>query len=209
MSRNARSLCVVALLALFIVGAAVAGNMTFKFVPSLIDQDPGIYKISLPLMNQYTDLASVFNDISGSAGCTAGGVSTFLPDQSSCTWNGPYSCNRPIVKGEGITVSVLGGPCTDWIIVGGHDLDFTYSFALSDPNIYEISVPLHTTAMALSDLCDDIPQCAAVTQFNPDQTSCTYNGFFSCDAPIKVGEAYRLSVNPAPSLPATWTPSHF
>lgn len=210
MAKRARLLGTVAVICLTIGGVALASNMTFKFVPTLTD-DPDVYRISLPLVNNYTDLASIFNDIDVSPGCFARSVTTFnicdpgsSGDKKSCTWNGPYSCNTPLEPGEGISVSVSGPGCT-WIIVGAHNPIFKFNLSNTDPCAYEVSVPYHTTAMTLAELCAEIPNCASVTSFFPDQSSCSWVGPLSCNKPLNVGVAVRVSVTASSS----WTPSHY
>lgn len=189
---------------LVVAGAAVASNMGFKFTANIATADPDIYDISIPLNNNYTSLQAIFDDINASAGCAAAGVTIFSPDQSTCAWIGAGSCNAPYLPGQGIRVSTLG-PCTAWVIVGSHNPSFIYNFALADPNIYDIALPYHTTRTTTETLFNEIPNCAAVTKFAPDQSTCAWIGAGSCNTAIAIGDAYRVSV----LAPSSWTPSHY
>jgi hypothetical protein len=186
------------------VGTALASNMTFKVVPNIATGDPDIYDIAHPWNNNYALLSDVFEDISASPGCTAASVTIFNPDQSSCTWSGPFCCNAPIPKAVGIRVTTIG-PCHGWVIVGSHDPVFAFNFATADPDIYFVAVPYHTTAMNLSDLFDEIPNAASVAAYDTDQSTCTWTGNFSCNQPLQIFQGVRVTVK----APGTWRPEHY
>lgn len=206
MTRPMKMLWVAGAVLLAVAGAAVASNMGFKGVPNLALSDPNIYDVSIPLNNNYTTLSSIFNDINASAGCSAAAVTVFAPDQSSCVWNGPFSCDLPYSPGQGIRVSVGPPNCTQWIIVGSHNPSYTFAFAQADPSIYDVAVPYHTTQTSIAGLFAEIPSAASVTIFNPDQSTCTWNGPFSCNSAMTIMQGVRVSV----SLPgASWVPSHY
>ena len=205
MTKRVKLLWVMGAILLAVGGAALASNMGFKFVPNIATADPDIYEISIPLNNNYTDLASIFNDINASAGCSAAGVTVFAPDQSQCSWTGSFSCNQAYTAGTGVRVSTYG-TCTGWVIVGSHNPSFAFSFGLADPNIYDVSLPYHTTKTDLAGLYTEIPNAAGVTKINPDQSLCSWTGAFSRNTTITIGEAYRVSVTVAGT---TWTPSHY
>jgi hypothetical protein len=205
MTKRVKLLWVMGAILLAVGGAALASNMGFKFVPNIATADPDIYEISIPLNNNYTDLASIFNDINASAGCTAVQVTAFNPDQTSCSWTGGFTCNTAYTAGTGVRVSTAG-PCTGWVIVGSHNPSFAFAFPQADPSIYDVSLPYHTTKTDLAGLFTEIPNAVQVTKFNPDQTTCSWTGAFTCNTTITIGEAYRVSVTVAGT---TWTPSHY
>jgi len=205
MKKHMKLLWIAGAILLAVGGAAVASNMGFKYAANLPTADPDIYDVSIPLNHNYTTLSSIFDDINTSPGCTAASVTVFNPDQSSCTWNGPFSCNTAYNSGQGIRVTV-GGPCTGWIIVGSHNPSFQYAFPTNDPDIYDVSVPYHTTQTSLAGLYSEIPNAASVTIFNPDQSSCTWNGPFSCNVALSIGQGVRVTVTTDGTL---WTPSHY
>lgn len=185
-------------------GTAMASNMGFKFVPNLVDVDPLIYDISIPINNNYVDLKSIFDDIAASV-CTPGGVTVFDPAQNLCAWTGPFSCNTPYVDGQGIRVSVAGASCATWVIVGSHNPAFAFNLATIDPDIYDIAVPYHTTTTDLKSLFSEIPGAAGVTVFDTSQNICSWTGAFSCNTPIVIGTGYRVSV----TAPVLYTASHY
>lgn len=204
MVKHMKLLWVAGAILLAVGGIAVASNMGFKFVPNIATGDPEIYQVAIPLNNNYTTLSSIFNDISASAGCSAAQVTFFNPDQSSCSWTGSFTCDQPYAPGQGLRISTIGA-CTGWVIVGSHNPAFAFSLPL-DPNIADIAVPYHTTKTDLAGLFAEIgPNAAQVTKFNPDQSSCSWTGAFTCNAPVTIGEAYRVSVTAATS----YTPSHY
>jgi hypothetical protein len=196
---------VAASLSICVCGLVLASNMSFKVVPSIPTADPDVYDISLPLVNNYTDLASVFNDINASAGCEAAQVTVFNSDQTSCSWTGPFSCNTALQPGEGVRVSTVSAGCSGWVIVGAHNPAFVYGFSIVDPGIYHMSIPYHTTALTLGDIFNSIPGAVEVCKFNPDQTSCCFTGLVSCDDTVEYWKAYRISV----TAPTTWVPPHY
>lgn len=193
------------------------GNMAFKILAEIDTPDPDIYQKAFPCCNNYSDLVSIFDDISNSCPNGAASVVSFNPDQSSCIWNGPLSCNRPLKCNEAVWVSTSLTGCSSWYVAGASCktgvfplITYGITFELADPMIYETSVPPHTTALHLSDLFNEIPQCAQVAIFTPDQTSCVWNGPLSCDAdigPRDLDRGYRISVQ-APA-PVTWIPTHY
>jgi hypothetical protein len=197
--------CAAATIMPLLGGLVLASNMTFKFVPAIPTADPQVYDVSIPLVNNYANLADIFNDIDSSPGCLAAQVTVFNPDQSTCSWTGSLSCNQPYQPGQLVRVSVFSAGCSGWVIVGAHNPGFSYSFPTADPDVYGVSIPYHTTAMNLSDLFNEIPNCMEVVKYNPDQSSCAYTGPMSCDAPVGVGEAYHVSV----SAPGSWVPQHY
>lgn len=204
----------VAAILLAISGVTVASNMAFKVVPDLKCPDPGVYDISIPRINSYTSLASIYNDISTSPGCTASSVTSFNSDQSSCTWNGPFSCNRPYSSGEGLRISVGPPFCRGWLIVGANaDAPANaFNFSVSDPSVYVAAYPYNGTAFTLADVFLDINangspagSAASVTIFECDQKSCTWNGPFSCNGVITPFASVWITV----SAPTVWTPSMY
>lgn len=205
MMKRTKLLWVLGAILLAVGGAALASNMGFKFVPNIATADPDVYDVSLPLNNNYTDLASIYNDINGSAGCSAASVTVFNPDQSACAWTGPFSCNTAVASGQGIRVTT-GGACTGWVIVGSHNPAFSFSFPTADPDIYDVSVPYHTTKTDLAGLFSEIPNAYSVTVFNPDQSACAWTGPFSCNTTLTIGQGVRVTVSPAGT---PWTPSHY
>lgn len=206
MAKHMKLMGVAGAILLAIGGTAMASNMGFKIVPNLALQDPNVYEISIPLNNNYTDLKSIFDDIGTNCPNGASSVTHFAPDQSSCTWNGPFSCSNPLAGGQAVRVTVAVTGCATWVIVGSHNPSFVYTFPLVDPNIYEISVPYHTTRTNIRELFDEIPNASSISRFHPDQSSCVWNGPFSCSEPITIGEGYWVTVGVAAS---TWVPSHY
>jgi hypothetical protein len=196
----------VVLVCIAAVVPAVASNVGFKFVPAIGSSDPDVFDISLPYFNNYTTNASIFDDINTSPGCDALQVTTFFADQSSCSWTGPWSCNKPYTVGDGIRISVAAPGCT-WVIAGSSDPSFSFAFTAAqvDPKIRFVSLPYHNTYLYLSDVFNDLPNAAQVTRFHPDQTSCSYTGPTSCDEAIERQDALVISVLAAGS----WTPKHY
>lgn len=198
------------------------GNTGYRIVPDIATGDPAVYPINIPFCNNYTDLRSVFDDISASAGCTAAHVTSFNPDQSTVSWTGPFSGNRALTRGESVWVGTVGS-CNGWVIVGadssgsgGSLVAQGYTFLTVDPDVYQFSLPALTTALDLKDVFGDIPSAASVTHFHPDQSACSWTGPFSCNEPhVTGGDRYttwdftvglRYSVNTAPTK---WLPSHY
>jgi hypothetical protein len=205
MTKHMKLLWVTGAIVLAVGGAALASNMGFKFVPNIATADPDVYDISIPDNNNYGTLSDIYNDISTSPGCTAASVTVFNPDQSSCTWAGDFTCDQPYVPGQGIRVTTAGA-CTGWVIVGSHNPALVRTFSLADPSIFDESVPYHTTATDLATLFAEIPNAASVTVFNPDQSSCTWAGDFTCNVALAIGQGVRVTVSVAGT---NWTPSHY
>lgn len=207
MTKHGKMLWVMGAILLMIGGVAVASNMGFKFVPNIATADPEVYWISIPLNNNYTDLASIYNDITAECPNGAAQAVRVHPDQSQCIWNGPFSCNEPYLPGEAVYVSTAVSGCTTWVIVGSHNPSFVYNFPTADPDIYTISVPYHTTLTDIAGLYNELgPNALQVVRVHPDQSQCIWNGPFSCNEPITIGEGYYVSVSVAGT---TWTPSHY
>ena len=206
MTMHMKRLLAAGVILLAVGGTVVASNMAFKVVWPIATGDPDIYDISLPWNNNYAKLSDIFNDISASSGCAAASVTHFNPDQSSCSWIGPGSCEIVVnEKGANIRVTT-SGPCGAWVIVGSHDPNAVFTFAQADPSIYGVSVPYHTTAMDLAGLYNDIPNAASVTVFSPDQSSCSWIGPGGCNMPLTLGQGVRVTVGLAGT---TWKPSHY
>ena len=75
---------------------------------------------------------------------------------------------------------------------------FTANIATADPDIYDISIPLNNNYASLQSIYDDISassgcSAAQVTIFNPDQSSCSWIGAGSCNAPYLPGQGIRVS----------------
>lgn len=189
-------------------GLAIASPMAFKFIPDLALGDPLIYDVSIPSENGLTDLSGVSDAITAACPGGAAQVTVFDTDQTSCSYTGEFSCNRTLLPGEAVRVSV-NAPCTGWIIVGteggGGPGSPSRTFSEADPSVYQTSIPLHTIALTAAQLCNEIPNCAMVTRFNPDQTSASWTGQLGVNFPIVPGQAYHVSV----TAPTVWYPSHY
>ena len=91
---------------------------------------------------------------------------------------------------------------------------FVPNIQLVDPNIYDVSIPLNNNYVTLQSIFDDINASAgctalSVTSFGNSpvpQTACAWVGSFSCNQPLDIGQAVRVTVGVANS---TWTPSHY
>lgn len=202
-------------------GSVVAGGccsacaaVGFKFVPFFDPGDPDIFDISIPCCNGYNLLSEVFNDINAAAGCSAAQVTHFFPDQSSCSWTGPFTCDRTVECLESLRIST-NGTCAGWVVVGAACVGPAIAcrptlggatFPTADPDIYHLSVPYHTTAQDMEDLFNEIPNCAQVTRFHSDQSSCSWTGAFTCNELVDLQQGWRFSVTAAPT---TWVPSHY
>lgn len=207
MVKHLKLLWVAGAILLAVGSAAVASNMGFKFVPNIATGDPDIYHVSFPFNNNYVTLFDVFNDIDSSPGCDAdgGGVTQFGSDQSTCAWTGPLTCNQAIVAAGGLRVSVAPSiPCTGWVVVGSHNPALAINVTI-DPLIFDLSTPYHTTKTDLAGLFGEIPSAAQVTRFATDQSTCSWTGPLTCNAPVTIGESYRISATAASS----YTPSHY
>lgn len=182
-------------------------NTGVKMVPDFALGDPNFYPINIPCCNNYTDLVSVFNDISSSAGCTAAQITSFNPDRSSCSWTGPFTCNRPLQCAEVPWVSTVG-PCNGWVIVGANCASGSPLIAAA--RVITVVDPLRTffgpdqppCAKHMKDVfceialdCDAIgnsPTVAAVTHWHRDPVtgddlSCSWTGAFTCNYPYVTG----------------------
>lgn len=207
--RRSSTFIVVAVGALLaMAGVTLGANLAFRGAPALSLADPNIYDISIPMVNGYTDLVSIFDDINAS-GCSAAEVAAFTPDGGSCVWNGLYSCNRPYSPGEGVRVSVHS-PCSDWIIAGSNPAGSpftggagTINFPTVDPDMYLVGAPWNKTAVTTADVFNDIPNADSVTYFFPDQSSCGWVGPLSCSVAIPAMAGFRVTV----TAPTKWTPS--
>jgi hypothetical protein len=97
--------------------ANACGPAGIQFTPAIPLPDPSVYFISLPCCNPYITLSDVFNAMNA-AGCTAASVTRLNPDQSSCTWTGPFSCDVCIDCGMAVRVTTAV-PCPGgWAIPG-------------------------------------------------------------------------------------------
>jgi len=203
-------------LLLAVGGTVVASNMGFKFVPNW-NQGNVVYTISLPLNNNYTNAASIFNDIEASCpGSMIGGGSVDRINigpggKTHTTWpgGGPPANNFPVVVGQGYDVTLKPPGCTAWVVVGSHDPVFSYSFSLAN-NYYLTSIPYHTTATVADNIFDEITGCLSVDRINVGpggKTHTTWPGAGppANNFPVKVGEAYGITVSAA----TAWTPSHY
>lgn len=75
---------------------------------------------------------------------------------------------------------------------------FTANIATGDPDIYDVSIPLNNNYTSLQGIYDDISAssgCTAssVTIFAPDQSSCSWIGAGSCNAPYNPGKGIRVT----------------
>lgn len=212
MRRSRMSLGIAAAVLLAIGGAALASNMAFKFVPHMDFADPDYYDISIPDVNNYTDLVSVFDDVNTSPGCTALSVCQFHNDiGTACCWNGPFSCNESL-GGSGFLRVSVGPPgfCRGWVIVGangpsgaltGVNLVGPDPNPPGDPILNWLGLPYNSVAMTILDVFNEINtngvpagQAASVTVFHPDNTSCTWNGAFSCTEPLPSSIALKVTI---------------
>jgi hypothetical protein len=212
MAKHMRIMWVAGAILLAVGGSAFASNMGFKLVPNLALADPQVYEISIPANNNYTDLKSIFDDISSNCPAGAASVSHIRTDQTACTWTGPFSCPpEPLPGCFGVRVSVTdsggGAGCGSWIIVGSANPSQICSFPLADPQIYEDSVPYHTTQTNTAGLFGEISNAAEVCKVRTDGTANCWTGPFSTTPdPIVIGEGYIISVSNAGT---TWVPSHY
>jgi hypothetical protein len=77
---------------------------------------------------------------------------------------------------------------------------FVPNIATHDPDIYPISIPFNNNYPTLSSIFNDIsasPGCtaASVALFAADQSSCTWTGGFTCDAPYPSGRGVIVTVS--------------
>lgn len=177
MKRRHELLVMGSALLLAIGGVAIAAT-GYKYVLNMPLGDPEFYDVSIPPINIYTDLVSIFNDINGSPGCpiAEGGVTGFLPDGSLCSWTGPFSCNRPFRPGEGIRLSFGPGGCSGWVIVGGSGPIVT------PPIVGTLSAPLQSCATS-EPWCFVFPQPYPRTPFiivNPQLACLNGNTLDKC-----------------------------
>lgn len=191
---------VVAGAALLLGGAAVASNMGFKFVPQI----PGTagnnaFNLSLPWNNNYTNAASLFNDIPG---CSR--VSKFNTNSTLSSWNAGGGMNFTIVKGEAYIVFGAGSGQTP-VIVGSHDPNFTFSF----PNgAYNASAPYHQTYTNASALFTALQgtcptQVVRVSKFNANSTLSSWNAGGGMNFNLDLGAGVLVFTN-APCSGFVW-----
>ncbi|MEN6633541.1 MAG: hypothetical protein ABFD84_14005 [Candidatus Polarisedimenticolia bacterium] len=151
---------------LLLVGVATASNMGFKFVPQI----PGTaganaYNLSLPWNNNYTDAASLLNDIPG-----ATKVSQFTSNAGLVSWvQNAGGTLFTVRKGEAYIVYGSGSGQTP-VIVGSHDPSYTYTFTAGQA--FNASAPYHQTLTSARDLFLSIEtKCAGsmskVSKFTP------------------------------------------
>lgn len=97
--------------------ANACGPAGLQFTPPTTS-DPDVYDISLPCCNPYFDLSDVYDDISA-GGCAPAAVTRIFPDQSTCSWTGPLSCDVCLDCGMAVRVSTFG-PCPGWPVLGAN-----------------------------------------------------------------------------------------
>ena len=183
----------VAGIALLVGGVATASNMGFKFVPQI---PSGLFNLSLPWNNNYTDADSLFTDI---AGCDR--VARVAPNGSFSSWLGfgVGGDNFPIVKGQAYLVD--GGASGNTpVIVGSHDPNFTFSFS---PGLYNAAAPYHQTYtnadgvfVALQGTCPGLNRVARIAA-NGSFSSWLGFGVGGDNFPLTLGEGVVVDVSAA------------
>lgn len=179
----------VAGIVLLVGGVATASNMGFKFVPNIPAN--GAFNLSLPWNNNYTDAASLFDDIA-TAG-TIGQVTKFESNGSLSSWQGPgsFTTNFPVVKGEAYLV-YGGASVVNPVIVGSHDPNYTFTFA---PGASNAAAPYHQTYVDAAGLFDAIAatcpgSLSQVTKFESNGSLSSWQGpgSFTTNFPLTLGE---------------------
>jgi hypothetical protein len=200
----------VALLGL--VGLVTASNTAAKFTIHLPESNK-IYTVSLPQNSKYTNAGSVFEDIDTKCGTgTAAMVQRIVPSVGGgvrVTWVGfgGAADNFSISKDEGYLVQV--NQSCDWVLVGSHDDEYTYTFSTAGYD-YLVNVPFNSTADTADELFTSIPYCSKVERINPSAggvSRTTWLGFGGAEEnfPVVAGEAYIVRVSAA----SWWTPAHY
>lgn len=179
----------VAGIALLVGGVATASNMGFKFVPNIPAN--AAFNLSIPWNNNYTDAASLYDDIA-----TAGSIDRVTKFQNNSTltsWLGPgsFTDNFPIVKGEAYIV-YGGGSIVNPVIVGSHDPNFTFSFPAGATNA---ASPYHQTYVDAAGVFDAIAATCPgnlerVSRFQSGSTLTSWlgPGSFTDNFPLTLGE---------------------
>lgn len=221
-------------------GTAIASNMGFKGNLALVLFQPGISVgfqasnwIALPYNNPYATVDD-FCEQTGLVGAVGGVVTkqgnnaAFITLLNGATGTFQSAAcgfaNIPIRKGQGIQVRqpVAGtgdpAPPASLIVVGSHDPNFSIDLVGLDttPPInaqqgnYWFSVPYHTTASNLAEICTTSglgPQTGFVTTLNPQ------NGQFSsciCEfcptTALTLGRHVQIRDS---SAPLSFIPAHF
>lgn len=201
-------LAVVLGFALLLGSTAIGSNMGFKFVPVIPGAASGRnFNLSLPWNNNYTDAASLFDDIA-----TYGAITQVLQVSPAFTlagWTGPgsFSTDFPVSKGEAYIVTAAGPSNVNPVIVGSHDPNFTFSFPRG---AYDAAAPYHQTYTDAATLFDAIAAVCPgklnqVTQMSPafSYASWTGPGSFSSNFALALGEGVIIETN-APCNGFTW-----
>jgi len=192
-----KALLLIAAALLLAVGTVTAGsNMGFKITIPLTAGWANY--VSLPYFNSYTDAASLFNDIPNCAAVKRWDNAT----GSYQAWNGVRGNDFPIVEGEGYIINVSTNSI--WIVVGSHDPAFQQPLTAGWANI--VSIPYNTTAATVSDLFNQVPNCAAIKRWdNASGSYQAWNGVRGINFNITPGEALIINVSTA----STWQPAHY
>lgn len=207
-------------------GVAVASNMGFKMNMALVVTSGGAPPatganwVSIPYNNPY-----------GTAGgfCTQTGLPSVFPNQAQITvvnpnTNGPTSANCGTPAANSLAI---GGNCLAFriqgatvpasiIVVGSHNPTQTCTVPAftATTGEYWLSVPYHTTAVTIADLCaqgglsSTFPNQAVLTTINPTNNSVTNA---SCGTPaagaanLVLGRAVRIHEK----AQKIFTPAHF
>ncbi len=186
--------------ALLLGGVAVASNMGFKFVPNLpVGAGANQFNLSLPWNNNYTDAASLFNDLALYGGIS--NVTKFEENAVLTDWLGPgsFTVNFPITKGAAYIVGATGGLPVHPVIVGSHDPNFTFTF---NAGTFNAAAPYHQTYVDAKDVFNAVAatcpgKVTAVSRFEAGATLTDWlgPGSFTVNFPLTLGEGVIINVN--------------
>lgn len=145
-----RTRLIIALLTILILAIGItlsSSNMGFKISFSLVANRQKV--VSLPYYNNYTNAASLRNDI-----VNAGGTGVAVYNYNGTSWQryaggGPGQINFNINPSLGYMV-VSTTDVSNWIVVGSHNPNLTISLTANQQKV--ISVPYHTTLTTAAQL---------------------------------------------------------
>lgn len=182
-------------LALLVGSGAIGSNMGFKFVPVI--QGAKSFNLSLPWNNNYTDAASLFDDIN-SYGAVAR-VTQVSPTFAAISWLGTFGTDFAVAKGEAYVVTSVGPSNINPVIVGSHDPNFTFSFP---SGAYNASAPYHQTYTDAATLFDAISatcpnKVTRVSQISPTFAVISWLGTFGTNFSLDLGTGVVVSTNAA------------
>ncbi len=203
MKRNV--LLVLAAVAVLVIGtAAIASNMGFKISIPLASGVTSF--VSIPYYNQYTDAASLRNDINASIASTATVYAYNGTAWQRYAGGGIGQVNFTITPGQGYEVAPAASG--NWIVVGSHNPSLALAFTSGVTSF--VSVPYHTTETTAQLLRNEIDAAigSTVTVYSYNGTAWQRyagGGIGQVNFNITAGNAVEV----APAGSGSWTPAHY